>query len=99
MLIRSRIGIHQIIFSLALVLTAALTYRFVLYPDPKILLFLGGAIAAIITAWRPVIGLAAYLVVYPMVPAEESLSMLKVAMFGLTVLLFVSQAAVALEDL
>jgi hypothetical protein len=85
--VKSRIGINQIIFGLAFVLTAALTYRIVLYPDPKILLFLGGAIAAIIIAWRPVIGLAAYLVVYPMVPAEESLNMLKAAMFGLTILL------------
>ncbi len=43
--------------------------------------------AAIIIAWRPGIGLAAYLVVYPMVPAGESLNMLKGAMFGLTILL------------
>jgi hypothetical protein len=44
--------------------------------------------AALITAWRPAIGLAAYLIVYPMVPAEESLNLLKAAMLGLTILLF-----------
>jgi O-antigen ligase len=42
----------------------------------------------LIIAWRPAIGLAAYLIVYPMVPAEESLNMLKGAMLGLTILLF-----------
>ena len=88
MLIKSRMGVHQIIFGLVLVFAAALTYRIVLHPDPRILLFLGGAMAAIIIAWRPVIGLAAYLIVYPMVPAEEALNMLKAAMLGLTILLF-----------
>ena len=86
--VKSRTWFKPIIFGAALLSTAALTYQIVLYRESEILLFLVAGMAALITAWRPAIGLAAYLIVYPMVPAEESLNLLKAAMLGLTILLF-----------
>ena len=86
--VRSRTWFKPVIFGTALLCTAVLTYQIVLYRDPEILLFLLAGMATLITAWRPAIGLAAYLIVYPMVPAEESLNMVKAAMLGLTILLF-----------
>ena len=77
--VKSRTWLKPIIFGTALLSTAVLTYQIVLYRDPEILLFLVAGIAALIIAWRPAIGLAAYLIVYPMVPAEESLNLLKIA--------------------
>jgi len=87
MLIRSRIGLNQIIFSVVFVFAGILGYQMVIHFDSKLALVLGGVLGILIIIMRPVLGLAAYLVIYPMVPAEGSLNMLKAAMFGLTVVL------------
>jgi O-antigen ligase len=47
-----------------------------------------GASAALVIFWKPVSGLALYLVAYPLVPAEESLNPLKIAVFCLFILIF-----------
>lgn len=83
----SKIGVNQIIFLAVCVFAGILAYPMVVHFDSKLVLLLGGVLGIVIIIWRPVLGLVAYLVIYPMVPAEESLNMLKVAMFGLTILL------------
>lgn len=87
MVIKSRIGVNQIIFSVVFIFAGILGYQMVIHFDSKLILLLGGVLGILIIIWRPVLGLGAYLVFYPVVPAEESLNILKAAMFGLTILL------------
>ena len=87
MITKSRIGFNQIILLAAFIFAAILAYQMVIHFDSQLILLLGGVLGILIIIWRPVLGLAAFLVVYPMVPAEESLNILKGAMFGLTILL------------
>lgn len=85
--VKSNIGVNQIGFWAVFILAGALAYRIVLHSDSSLLLFLGCVLAILIVVWRPVLGLAAYMVVYPMVRAGESLNTLKIGVFGLTILL------------
>jgi O-antigen ligase len=87
MIAKPRIEFNQIVSLATFISVAVLGYQIVLNPGSKLSLLLAGAMAILMIAWRPVIGLATYLVVYPMVPAEESLNMLKAVMVGLTVVL------------
>jgi O-antigen ligase len=70
--------------TLAIVLGISLILSF---DSPRTMLLLG-ALTALVIFWKPVLGLALYLVVYPLVPAEESLNPLKIAVFCLFILIF-----------
>jgi O-antigen ligase len=72
---------------LAPVLAAAVASYILLFPDSSMATVMLIALAVAITLWKPVLGMAAYLVVYPLVPGSESLNVMKVSMFALTVLL------------
>lgn len=67
--------------------TSIFAYRLVFYPQAATLPFLGLLIGAIFILWKPIIGLAAYLLIYPMVPQGESVNLLKTSMLGLNVIL------------
>jgi O-antigen ligase len=70
------------------ILASALGISLVLsFNSPRTILLLGVSTALVIF-WKPVLGLALYLVVYPLVPAEESLNPLKIAVFCLFILIF-----------
>ncbi len=77
------------LFSFAVItLTSILGISLALYFDsPQTIVLLAAAIALVVF-WKPVLGLALYLAVYPLVPAEESLNPLKIAVFGLFILVF-----------
>jgi O-antigen ligase len=49
-----------------------------------------GVSTALVIFWKPVLGLALYLVAYPLVPAEESLNPLKIAIFCLFILILIT---------
>jgi len=85
--IKSRIAFDQIIISVIFFSAIVLASWIVIYPDSQLVLLFGGALGAISIVLRPVLGLAAYILIYPMVPAEESISILKIVMFGLIALI------------
>jgi len=85
--VKSRIGFNQLIFGIVFILAVFLAYRIILNPDSQFFLLIGGILAAIFIVLRPILGLAAYLLIYPMVPAEESLTLLKISVFGLFILI------------
>lgn len=71
-------------------LAGVLGISVVLYFDsPQTIVLLAAAIALVVF-WKPLLGLALYLVAYPLVPAEESLNPLKIAVFGLFILVLSS---------
>ncbi len=69
-------------------LAGALGISFVLSIDSPRTMLLLGASTVLVIFWKPVLGLALYLVVYPLVPAEESLNPLKIVVFCLFILIF-----------
>jgi|GEM_PF-2390302 len=88
-----RIGIGKraqetVIATLYILLASAFTMRLVLYPASQLLPILGLALAAVFIIWRPVLGTALYMLVYPSVPQSGSINMMKFAMLLLTVFLF-----------
>jgi O-antigen ligase len=56
------------------------------FDSPRTLLLLGVSTALVIL-WKPVLGLALYFVAYPLVPGEESLNPLKIAVLCLFILI------------
>lgn len=85
--VKSQVAVNQAIGRGLLVLACFVAYQLVMHPDSQVLLLLGAGLAVLVVVLRPVLGLALYLLIYPLVPAEESLNALKAAMLGLTVLL------------
>jgi O-antigen ligase len=59
----------------------------ILYSHSRVILILVAVLAGLIIMWRPVVGLALYLICYPLVPPSSEINLLKAAMFGLTVLI------------
>ncbi len=70
------------------ILASALAISLVLSFDSPRTIILLGVSTALVIFWKPVLGLALYLVAYPLVPAEESLNPLKIAVFCLFILIF-----------
>lgn len=67
--------------------SSVFAYRLVFYPQAQTLPLLGLMISAIFIIWKPILGMAAYLLIYPMVPQGESVNLLKTSMLGLNVIL------------
>ena len=72
----------------AITLTSIMAYRMVLYPESNLWPFLFVTMAVAFIVWRPIIGIATYLFIYPGVPEAESINLLKMGMLGLTALNF-----------
>jgi O-antigen ligase len=72
----------------ATILASALAISLIIsFDSPRTMLLLGVS-TALVVFWQPVLGVALYLVAYPLVPAEESLNPFKIAVFCLFILIF-----------
>lgn len=78
---------YDILMVAALIaLASAFSYRLVFYPESGLMPFLGLAVVVTFIIWRPVIGIALFLLFYPMVPKGASVNLMKSVMLGLTVI-------------
>jgi len=82
-----RKGLIYLFVAVVILLASAMAYRMAFYPGsnlaPLIMLF----IFSLLIVYRPIIGMAIYLVFYPMVPASGDVNFIKTAMLALTLLL------------
>lgn len=70
-----------------IVLTSAMAYRLALYPGSSLAPLLLSAILGVFVLYRPIIGMALYFILYPLVPGSGEVNILKTAMLGLTLLM------------
>lgn len=85
--VRRQLNVNQMLVGAAFVLITIAASWLVLFQESETVLFLGGGLVILFIFMRPVIGLALYLLIYPMVPADELITPMKTIVFGLTVLL------------
>lgn len=77
-----------LISAVAVILGSMLAYRLAFYPGSTSAPLIVGTLILVITVWRPVYGMAVYLLAYPTVPSTESLNLAKMGILALTILLF-----------
>lgn len=70
-----------------IVLASAMAYRLALYPGSNLAPVLLSAILGAFILYRPIIGMALYFILYPLVPGSGEVNVLKTAMLGLTMLM------------
>ncbi|MBU2594211.1 MAG: O-antigen ligase family protein [Candidatus Edwardsbacteria bacterium] len=70
-----------------IIITARLAYYLAFYPGSNVAPLIIAVIVIILTLYRPVIGIAIYLVGYPLVPGSASVDIVKVGMLALTCLI------------
>lgn len=75
-----------IIFA-AMIMFSMLAYRIAFYPESSLAPLLFTFIIMTLTVWKPVIGLAIYLIAYPLVPASGGIDIYKGGILALTVIL------------
>jgi O-antigen ligase len=73
--------------AIVIVLTSAMAYRLALYPGSSLAPILFTAILGAFILYRPIIGMALYFILYPLVPGSGEVNMLKTSMLGLTLLM------------
>ncbi|MDP2808186.1 MAG: O-antigen ligase family protein [bacterium] len=67
-----------------IIITARLAYYLAFYPGSNVAPLIIAAIVIILTLYRPVIGIAIYLLGYPLIPASASVDIVKVGLLALT---------------
>jgi O-antigen ligase len=77
-----------LVSALAIMMFSMLAYRLAFYPSSNMAPMIAVAIIALLTVWRPVIGLVIYLIAYPLVPSSGNVDIIKTGILALTVLLF-----------
>jgi O-antigen ligase len=86
-IVASKLLKEWLITVLAIGLFSMLAYRWAFYPGSNLTPMIIAIIIAVLTLWRPIIGLCIYLVAYPLVPASGSVDIIKTGILALTVLL------------
>jgi O-antigen ligase len=69
-------------------MTSAMAYRMAFYPGSSLAPLILAGILGLFILYRPIWGMAIYLIFYPMVPSSGELNVIKTAMLSLTILLF-----------
>lgn len=80
-------NILYLLIGFIIYLASAFTYRTLYYPGSNLAPVLLTAVVVIFVLFRPIIGLAVYMVFYPLVPASGEVNLLKMGMLLLTVII------------
>lgn len=75
--------------ALIVYITSAWAYRALFFKGSNLAPFLAAGLLAVFILWRPVIGVALYLLVYPLVPSSGQVNLLKTGMLALSIGIFV----------
>lgn len=73
--------------ALIIYIVSAWTYRSIFFRGSMLAPFLAMGLLSVFILWKPIIGMAAYLLIYPLVPASENLNMAKIGTLLLTIYL------------
>lgn len=74
--------------ALIIYIASAWAYRALFFRGSNLAPFLAAGLLAVFIFWRPVIGVALYLLVYPLVPSSGQVNLLKTGMLALSVVIF-----------